>query len=514
MLLYTKELVAPRPTLRRGLQRFDRHPLRDKYGKMLRDSFAHSTIHGLQNAFEEHHLWVRYFWLIVVLLASVGFLSTYSILELRHQEQVLVSVVASTQYPVYSIEFPAVAICPWNHVNWLRAATAAERFLPSNANLEVRETFRQLLIGMEQISFGNFESLGTIANRNFSALSYLSLSKLARYLAYRCDELFDPGACIFDETTYDCCQLFVAESTEKGQCLVFNSLISDESRNKKLINEFYPYKISKAGEGSGLQFTLRLNDSYVREGTQVPFSMNLMIKEPRQWSQPVAYHLYANTENFVSVDPLIIETSKNAAIMPPSKRHCYFDDERNPYYSYADPNLPYNQYNCIAVCLQQAVLDHCKCTMPLFLPDIEGTRECGTLDIKCIYRHADVFGYLKLRGQNKYIKDSRRGHLCRCPDSCDTQQYNMLLNVRELEYKNESKRIRAEVYYGQRVITKIESKLQYTFTDWVAGFGGILGLYVGASALSFAELASVLGKLLWSLLKDGYTKVSLRFNRR
>lgn len=433
MLLYPKELVAPRPKFRSGLLLFDHHPLRRKYGKLLRRSFAHSTYHGLQNAVEEHHLCVRYFWLITVLLATLGFFITYSILEHRHNEQGLVSVVATTQFPVFSIEFPAVAVCPWNHVNWLRASTAAERFLPSNADRYVRETFQQILIGMEQVTFGKFQTLGALSSRNLSSLTHLSLTKLASYLAYRCDELFVPDSCIFDETPYDCCQLFVPEYTEKGQCLVFNSLISEESRKKKLVNQFYPYKISTAGEGSGLQFMLRLNDSYLRKGTQVPFSMNLMIKEPLQWSQPVIYHLYSNTENFVSIEPLIIETSKNTMQMHPSKRGCYFEGERSPYYSYSDATLPYSRYNCIAFCLQMSMLDHCKCTLPLFLPPIEGTRECGVLDIQCIYEHADVFGYVKMHGQEKYINDSRRGQLCRCPDSCNKQQYNMLLNVRQLE---------------------------------------------------------------------------------
>lgn len=241
----------------------------------MRDSFAHSTIHGMQNAFEEEHLWVRYFWLIIVVTAAVGFMGMYSLLGKHHNEQLLVSVVANTQLPVYSIEFPAVAICPWNHVNWMRASTAAERFLPANADRYVRETFRQLLIGMEQMVFGQFETLGALAHRNLSSLSQLSLTKLASYLAYRCDELFVAKSCVFDETSYDCCQLFVAEHTEKGQCLVFNSLISDESRKKKLVNEFYPFKVSKAGERSGLQFMLKLNDSFLREGAKIPFAMNV-----------------------------------------------------------------------------------------------------------------------------------------------------------------------------------------------------------------------------------------------
>ncbi|KAH8416710.1 hypothetical protein KR222_009831 [Zaprionus bogoriensis] len=510
MLLYTNELVAPRSNRRQALLRFKRHPLREKYARMLRASFARSTIHGMHNAFEEEHLWARYFWLIVVLVASVGFLGMYSLLEKHHNEQLLVSVVANTQLPVYSIEFPAVAICPWNHINWLRASTAAERFLPANADRYMHETFHQILIGMEQMVFGQFEALGTFSHRNLSSLSQVSLFRLASYLAYRCDELFVPDSCVFDETSYDCCQLFVAEYTEKGRCLVFNSLISDESRKKKLVNEFYPFKVSKAGERSGLQFVLRLNDSFLREGTQVPFAMHLMIKQPRQWSQPIVYHLYANTENFVAIDPMVIETSKNTCDLSPEERRCYFEAsgrEAHPNYPYPESSLPYSRHNCIAVCLQLSVFENCKCTMPLYLPPLEGTRECGILDVPCVFNHSDVFSYVKRSGQEKYVNDTRRGQLCACPDSCNTQQYNMLLNVRQLDVENNTKRIRAEVYYGQRVITKIETKLKYTFQDWVASFGGILGLYIGASALSFAELAYILGKLMWSLLKDVNAKI-------
>lgn len=50
-----------------------------------------------------------------------------------------------------------------------------------------------------------------------------------------------------------------------------------------------------------------------------------MIKEPRQWSQPIIFHLYANTENFVALDPMVIETSKNTYELDPEQRGCYFD---------------------------------------------------------------------------------------------------------------------------------------------------------------------------------------------
>ncbi|TDG48729.1 hypothetical protein AWZ03_004841 [Drosophila navojoa] len=511
MLLYTKELVAPRAKLTQGLQRFRTQHLRQKYEKMLRREFAHSTIHGIQNVIEEKHIYARYFWLIVVLTATVGLLVIFSMLEHQHSEQQLVSVVETTQYPVYNIQFPAVAICPFNHVNWLRASTAEHRFLPRNADSYTRESFHQLLVQMEQLNFGKFQTLGALSKRNLTALANVSLIKLASYLAYRCDELFEPDSCFFDETKYDCCQLFVAEYTEKGVCLVFNSLISEESRKKKLISEFYPFKISTAGEGSGLKFMLHLNDTFLRAGTQVPFSMHLMIKESNQWSNSMNYHLYENTENFVSIDPMVIQTSKNTETMDPVKRRCYFEHERHPYYPYKD--LPYSRTNCIFTCLQWSVIHACNCSMPLYLPDIDDTKECTVQDFACLHRHTDVFGYVKTIDQDKYIKDPRRGQLCPCPDSCNTQLYQTYLNVRRFDYFNAtnttiSKRIKAEIYYGQRVLMKIETKLRYSFVDWVAGFGGILGLYVGASTLSFVELGYIVARLLWSLLKDAYAQIT------
>jgi len=65
--------------------------------------------------------------------------------------------------------------------------------------------------------------------------------------------------------------------------------------------------------------------------------------------------------------------------------------------------------------------------------------------------------------------------------------------------------IRAQIYYGQRVMTKIITKLKHTNLDLLANFGGIISLYIGASVMSFIELAIVLGKLMWVLIKEWLT---------
>ncbi|KAH8266710.1 hypothetical protein KR018_001259, partial [Drosophila ironensis] len=114
--------------------------------------------------------------------------------------------------------------------------------------------------------------------------------------------------------------------------------------------------------------------------------------------------------------------------------------------------------------------------------------------------NSDIFSYSKTGDQDKYINDPRRGHYCYCPENCNSLQYQMSLNVRKLDYPKNSteKQIKVQVYFGQRVMTKIITKLKYTDLDLLANFGGIVSLYIGASAMSFVELFLVTGKVLWS----------------
>ncbi|XP_017000609.2 pickpocket protein 19 [Drosophila takahashii] len=505
MLLYTRELVAPRP--KQGLLRFRNKPPGPTYRERLRSSFAHSSIPGMQHVFGERHLWQRCLWLTVVLGAGLTGFSLYTVLRHRHSEQLLVSLIETTQLPVYHIDFPAVAICPWSHVNWERALPALHRFLPRNPDAELRETFRMLLVVLDLTSFSNFQRAEDLAKKNGTGLGFLKMKQLMNFLAYRCDELFVSDSCVFDETPYDCCKLFVPEQTEKGQCLVFNSLISEHSRKKQLTNKFYPYKLSTAGEESGLKFTINASYTFVKSGEPLPFGMNLMIKEPRQWSNQMMYHLYPDTENFVAVHPMVTETSPNTYEMSPSKRRCYFDNEKNP--NFQDSSLTYNRENCLVMCLHLVVLKTCNCSTPVFLPPIETIRECGIVDAACLGSNADIFSYVKMGEQDKYINDSRRGHFCDCPDNCNSRQYKMTLNVRKLDYPKNSTEtlIKAQIYYGQRVMTKIITKLKYTNLDLLANFGGIISLYIGASVMSFIELSIVLGKLLRVFVKDAYAKV-------
>jgi len=290
MLLYTKELVAPRP--RPGLLRFRNKPRGIKFREKLCNSFAHSNIHGMQHVFGEQHLWQRCLWLAIVLGAVITGFSLYTVLMHRHSEQLLVSLIETTQLPVYHIDFPAVAVCPWSHFNWQRAPSAFIRFLPRHPNAELRETFRQLLASMDIMNFSNFNRIRILTKRNLTGISYLKMTDLMNFMTYRCDELFVADSCVFDETPYDCCKLFVREQTVKGQCLVFNSMISENSRKKHLINQFYPHKLSTAGEDSGLKFTINASYSFMNNiDALTPFGMNVSPLVASQFAH-ILFHFF------------------------------------------------------------------------------------------------------------------------------------------------------------------------------------------------------------------------------
>lgn len=86
-----------------------------------------STIHGLRyivdgtlNGME------RYTWVILVILAAIGTIHVSLLSQQRFQNSTLATVVESTNFPIYDIPFPAVTICNFNRVNYIRVPNVVD----------------------------------------------------------------------------------------------------------------------------------------------------------------------------------------------------------------------------------------------------------------------------------------------------------------------------------------------------------------------------------------------------
>ncbi|XP_073821510.1 pickpocket protein 19-like [Musca autumnalis] len=454
--------------------------------------FCLNSIHGL------NHIWqpgvrpaVRIFWCLLVTTAIIGCLILYIVVSQRHREQILVTVVETSHLPIHSIHFPAVAVCPFNHINWMRYQAAEERFLPrKNANSDARKVFYNLTVLLESMTFTGLGPIKDFLNakRIPRSVQNLVISDVAQFLAFRCDEIF--RWCIYDKTEQDCCKIFVSENTERGICLVFNSDISKESRIKKLTDSFYPWRSRSGGEGSGLSFSLKYNHSLIRSGTNVPFAFSVLIKEPGEWSNSLFHILHKNTHNNLMVTPIITETSRYTRHISPAKRQCIFPNEKSTKYDRIE-GLQFNKLNCQVQCEKRYLMNTCNCTMSMFFPRQlhYSERECRVSDLRCIYENKDIFNYLKGPLQDEYINDTRRGMTCDCVNSCESLLFLVQLNVLPHPNANESfPEISAEVYFAKNTLTKYVTRVQYNFLGLLSNFGGIMGLCLGASVLSILEM--------------------------
>lgn len=193
------------------------------------------------------------------------------LLSNRYGDMKLQTVIEDPQYPVFHIQFPAVAVCTDNRINWSKLEAAKTEFLPANSSQELIQTFTALVRYLETLRFDNFQySNSELEDQNLEAVDFVNITILAHFLSLRCEDILDPGSCVWRQTHFNCCDYFVTEKTEYGLCLVFNSVLSEKSRQirKSEGTAYYPLHNAKAGQSTGLNFNLLLHDRFKHPQTK------------------------------------------------------------------------------------------------------------------------------------------------------------------------------------------------------------------------------------------------------
>lgn len=214
----------------------------------------------------------RLIWSMLLITSVTLCCSFYLLVAERYGTQKLQTVIEDSQYPVFHVQFPAVGVCTDNRINWSKLEAAKAQFLPVNASEDIVEAFGTLLRYMETLRFDNFEfSTSEMEDTNLEIVDFIPLTPLANFLALHCEDILVPGSCKWRQTSFNCCDYFMMEKTEHGFCLVFNSELSFGSQAilEREGSAFYPRHNAKAGQGSGLNFNLLLNDSFKRPDSSV-----------------------------------------------------------------------------------------------------------------------------------------------------------------------------------------------------------------------------------------------------
>ena len=159
----------------------------------------------------------------------------FDLAELYYTQR-LQTTVADSVYPVFTVPFPSVAICLRNRIDWPRLhSSAAQRFLPPDADNETMHTFYRFFESLADIKFYSLHRLGHLFNGatkvNLSLIAGVDVLAVMEYLLFPCSEVFN-SFCNWRFKSYNCCELFHVERTEMGFCYVFNSGISEKAKEK------------------------------------------------------------------------------------------------------------------------------------------------------------------------------------------------------------------------------------------------------------------------------------------
>lgn len=213
----------------------------------------------------------RLIWSVLLVISVTLCCSFYMLLSDRYGDKKLQTVIEDPQYPVFHVQFPAVAVCTDNRINWSKLEEAKAQFLPANSSQELIHVFTELVGYLETLRFDNFKySNSELEDHNLEAVDFVNITTLAHFLSLRCEDILDPGSCVWRHSYFNCCDYFVTEKTEYGLCLIFNSVLSEASQKirKSEGNAYYPKHNAKAGQSTGLNFNLLIHDRYKRPHTK------------------------------------------------------------------------------------------------------------------------------------------------------------------------------------------------------------------------------------------------------
>ena len=195
-----------------------------------------------------------------------------------------------------------------------------------------------------------------------------------------------------------------------------------------------------------------------------------------------------------------------------------FDSEL--YRSIINSNKTYRQVDCFNACCQQQIIRNCGCYINTFGAKLDGKVQClNQTQYACAISTAKIFF-------NSDVKS-----LCsqNCPLECNSVAFTLTPSLAQFpnsQYATELMKkevIRSKfsnkslsftdlqnsvsalnVYYDDLSYTLISQQPKLQLVDLISNVGGLLGLFIGVSFLSFAEAIEIIFEVVCSLFKSNF----------
>nr|XP_023027175.1 pickpocket protein 28-like [Leptinotarsa decemlineata] len=196
----------------------------------------------------------------------------------------------------------------------------------------------------------------------------------------------------------------------------------------------------------------------------------------------------------------MMSTSREVENYRPSIRQCYFADERSlKYFNIYTPD------NCRLECLTNYTLNMCGC-VNFYMPRNHSTAICGNGKVECM---DDALYKMKEKEVEIMLGESSNSNsACNCMPLCSELTYNTETARTQFYWREmfQAEKMVAEtmkeigvnvsdvhlsrlsVYFMRDQFLKYKRTELYGPFDFLANFGGLLGLFTGFSVLSAVEI--------------------------
>ncbi|CAL1673516.1 unnamed protein product [Lasius platythorax] len=525
-LLATKESIANRNNDQEKEKveksKKKKHQLFTELSELTKQYCMNSTLHGLRYiGNSELSIVERIFWIISFTTAlGTALYYIYYLYQKWSGSPVIISLspepVSLNEFP-----FPSVTICNMNNVK----KTEAKRINRGSNLLD------QIL--MDDIC--NSET-SNITHDEDRAINWDRMLRFMINVSQPCTDML--YYCLWHGNQTDCEKIFNPTMTDEGICCNFNSVTKKHLFYNAAIwpdlNITYPsdsvdwnaengYDASMPADvipwrpyGAGLYYGLTLvldvesHEYYCSSTAGIGFKMLLHNPVETPKIADFSFSITPGEETRVIIRPRISTAKPAIMSIPQKKRKCFFTRERKLRYY-----RTYTQRNCILECEANFTQQMCDCVQ-YYMPKSAKTPICGKSDEQCakIARRA-METKLYDEDMTNQINITKIPS-CNCWPACFEINYRIELSQNKLsgsfnvdkryvkknmDYFIENAAV-VHLFFVDSQFTKYVKNELYGFTEFLSSTGGLLGLFLGFSFLSFMEIMYFATMRLWYRLHN------------
>ncbi|XP_018572876.1 pickpocket protein 28-like [Anoplophora glabripennis] len=483
--------------------------------KYFREYCESSGIHGFRYLAEKRSLCERLLWGIMIITSISLCCYLISRIYKKYDQSPVIVSFSTKETPIFTIPFPAVTVCLMTKsvrtkLNYTKVIHMKEDNETVSPEQELKAQYLSLICeeGIEQ-----FPDNKTFADDFFDKLHEMQI------------QVSTVLPCVFMGKQRHCLDIFKRIILDEGICYTFNMLDRDEIFRDNVVHysdyhknenasewnidegysnkskvDTYPRRALLSGSDSALEIMFlqsRADIDYLCVKDVQGYSIVLHTPHSIPQVKQRYFQVPFDTSVIAVIQPKMMTTSEEVKKYDPIDRECYFTNERPLKFFKI-----YTLENCRLECLTNYTLKRCGC-VNFFMPRDNETSICGNGNFNCMRNAARELTEIELNNLINVEEGKKSDIYCDCMPLCTELSFDMeqsqtvwnwnkqLEAVRIPEFKKMRKHIiiaKLSVFFKTEHFLTSQRNELYGPTDFLANFGGLLGLFTGFSLLSLMEI--------------------------